>query len=56
MRSARRFKTSYADYKRWLVEELGGAVAGFTFLIELTALGGRALLGEHRAEALLTYD
>ncbi len=39
-----------------LVEELGGAVAGFTFLIELTALGGRALLGEHRAEALLTYD
>lgn len=39
-----------------LVEELGGTVAGLAFLIELTALGGRELLGAHEAQALLTYD
>ena len=38
-----------------LVEELGGEVAGFAFFIELTALGGRARLGEPPVIALVHY-
>lgn len=38
-----------------LVEELGGAVAGFAFVIELADLGGRARLAPHPVRALLTY-
>lgn len=38
-----------------LVAAVGGAVAGFSFLIELAALGGRAALGETPIQALLTY-
>lgn len=38
-----------------LIEELGGVVAGLGFLIELTALGGRARLGERVVESLARY-
>jgi adenine phosphoribosyltransferase len=38
-----------------LVHELGGQVAGFTFLIELSELAGRARLGEHAITALMRY-
>jgi adenine phosphoribosyltransferase len=38
-----------------LVEVLGGVVAGLGFLIEITALGGRARLGERRIESLTGY-
>ena len=38
-----------------LVEELGGVVAGVTFLIELTDLGGAASLGGHDHLSLITY-
>ncbi len=38
-----------------LIEECGGRVAGFAFVIELAALGGRAALGERPAVALVTY-
>ena len=38
-----------------LVTALGGTVAGASFLIELAALGGRAVLGEMPIQALLTY-
>jgi adenine phosphoribosyltransferase len=38
-----------------LIETLGGTIVGFGFLIELRALEGRAKLGEHRAESLVTY-
>ena len=38
-----------------LVEELDGIVAGLGFVLELTDLGGRARLGEHRVESLATY-
>lgn len=38
-----------------LVTALGGTVAGFIFLIELEALGGRSALGETPIQALLTY-
>ncbi len=38
-----------------LVERAGGAVAGLSFLMELGFLGGRAVLGAHRAEALLLF-
>jgi hypothetical protein len=34
---------------------LGGVVAGLGFLIEITALGGRARLGERRIESLTGY-
>ena len=36
-----------------LVQRLGAAVAGFSFLIELAALGGRRALGEPRVERLV---
>ncbi len=39
-----------------LVEQLGGAVAGCSFLIELAYLGGRERLGGREAHALLRYD
>ncbi len=38
-----------------LVELLGGRVAGFGFVIELLALGGRAKLGSYPVKSLLTY-
>jgi adenine phosphoribosyltransferase len=38
-----------------LVEEVGGEVAGFAFLIELDDLGGRALLGDHGITTLLHF-
>ena len=38
-----------------LIEELGGTVAGCAFVIELTALGGRARLGATPVRALLAY-
>ncbi len=38
-----------------LVEALGGVVVGVGFLIELEALGGRALLEGHRVESLARY-
>ena len=38
-----------------LVERLGGRLAGYGFLIELDALGGRSQLGEGRVRTLLTY-
>lgn len=38
-----------------LLAELGAACAGYGFLLELTALGGRARLGEHPVAALLRY-
>ncbi len=38
-----------------LVEQLGGVVAGCAFLIELTALGGRAQLDGRDVFALLDY-
>ena len=38
-----------------LIETLGGVIVGFGFLIELSDLHGRARLGEHRVESLLTF-
>jgi adenine phosphoribosyltransferase len=38
-----------------LTETLGGIIVGFGFLIELFDLNGRARLGEHRVESLITY-
>ncbi|HEX4106850.1 MAG TPA: adenine phosphoribosyltransferase [Solirubrobacteraceae bacterium] len=38
-----------------LVEGLGGEVVGCAFLIELTALGGRATLGARPVHALIEY-
>lgn len=38
-----------------LVEELGGTVAGFVFLIELEALAGRAALGGRPVSTVLAY-
>ena len=38
-----------------LVHGLGGEVAGFSFLIELAALGGRRRLGDRPVATLLTY-
>jgi adenine phosphoribosyltransferase len=38
-----------------LVENLGGIVAGFAFVIELDFLGGRAKLGSHAVTSLLHY-
>lgn len=38
-----------------LVEDLGGVVAGFVFLIELSFLPGRERLGDRNVVALLTY-
>lgn len=39
-----------------LVERLGGEVVGFSFLIELAFLHGRAAIAGHEAAAVLTYD
>lgn len=38
-----------------LVEALGGTIVGLGFLLELDGLGGRARLGQHRVESLVTY-
>ena len=38
-----------------LIERLGGRLAGYGFLIELDALGGRSQLGEGHVRTLLTY-
>jgi adenine phosphoribosyltransferase len=38
-----------------LIETLGGIIVGFGFLIELSDLKGRARLGEHRVESLITF-
>lgn len=39
-----------------LVEQLGGSIAGITFLIELSFLGGRKLLGNYEVFSLIPYD
>ncbi len=39
-----------------LVEQLGGTVAGCSFLIELAFLDGRSRLEPHEVHALLTYE
>jgi adenine phosphoribosyltransferase len=39
-----------------LVERLGGTVAGFTFLLELVDLDGRAKLDGYRVHTILSYD
>ena len=39
-----------------MVEELGGVVAGFVFLIELTYLDGREKLEGYSVETLLKYE
>ena len=46
--------TMYATAK--LVEKLGGEVAGFGFLIELSDLKGRDRLKGYKVESLITYD
>ena len=38
-----------------LVERLGGSIAGFGFLVELTFLEGRQLLLEYPVHALIEY-
>jgi adenine phosphoribosyltransferase len=38
-----------------LVERVGGTVAGFSFVVELSELGGRAKLGGRRTESLFIY-
>ena len=38
-----------------LIEAAGGCVAGKSFLVEITALGGRERLAPHRVEAALVY-
>ena len=38
-----------------LIETLGGDIVGLGFLIELPELGGRAKLGNHRVESLISY-
>jgi adenine phosphoribosyltransferase len=39
-----------------LIEKIGGHVAGITFLIELSALGGRAKLAGYNAKSIISYD
>jgi adenine phosphoribosyltransferase len=39
-----------------LVERLGGTVAGFTFLLELVELDGRARIKGHRVHSVLRYE
>ncbi|MDX8150241.1 adenine phosphoribosyltransferase [Patulibacter brassicae] len=39
-----------------LVEDLGGEVVACSFLVELSALGGRARLAPHAVHSLVTYD
>jgi adenine phosphoribosyltransferase len=38
-----------------LVEQLGGEVVGVQFLIELSDLGGRELLGAHEVRSVIVY-
>ena len=38
-----------------LVRRLGGEIAGLSFMVELTALGGRSKLGEFSIHTLLAY-
>ena len=38
-----------------LIRRLGGEIAGLSFMVELTALGGRAKLGEFKIHTLLAY-
>ncbi len=38
-----------------LVRRLGGKIAGLSFMVELTALGGRDKLGEYAIHTLLAY-
>ena len=38
-----------------LVETLGGVIVGLGFLLEISDLGGRERLGNHRVETLVTY-
>jgi adenine phosphoribosyltransferase len=38
-----------------LMQQVGGDVVGITFLIELTDLGGRAKLGEHKVSVVIKY-
>jgi adenine phosphoribosyltransferase len=38
-----------------LVRRLGGEIAGLSFMVELTALGGRDQLGSFQINTLLTY-
>ena len=38
-----------------LVRRLGGEIAGLSFMVELTALGGRDKLGEYTIHTLLAY-
>jgi adenine phosphoribosyltransferase len=38
-----------------LVQRLGGEIAGLSFMVELTALGGRDRLGEFAIHTLLAY-
>ena len=39
-----------------LVERLGGQVVGFSFLLELVSLAGRAQLDDYRVQVVLRYD
>lgn len=39
-----------------LVEQLGGIVAGYAFLVELSFLNGRQHLGDHDILSLVTYQ
>jgi adenine phosphoribosyltransferase len=38
-----------------LIERIGGSVAGYSFVIELSELGGRKKLGARHVEALFSY-
>jgi adenine phosphoribosyltransferase len=38
-----------------LIEQAGGVVAGFSFLVELSFLGGRKRLQPHEVLSLITY-
>lgn len=39
-----------------LIESLGGKIAGFEFLIELTSLKGRELLKDYKVKSIIEYD
>ncbi len=38
-----------------LMEQVGGRIIGVSFLIELSDLGGRAKLGDHKISTVITY-
>jgi adenine phosphoribosyltransferase len=38
-----------------LVEKLGGEVVGFSFLLELASLGGRAKIDDYPVHTVMTY-